>query len=197
MTANEHDNLCIEQIKLGNEDALNEMMKRYARMIRSFYFKRGICQSIWDDLMQEAMLKIWSRASTFRSGEVVRSWVFAIVRNCMVDFMRKERRKNREVSLSQLVSYQSGSLRDGNDSIYDVIDSHEESSVDTEVMVDIASRVLSECEYSAFEDMLAGIDVREAAGKRGVSECTIRWRKSRAACTLRNCQRFVSEFADV
>lgn len=196
MTLNEHDNLCIEQIKIGNQDALNELMKRYTRMIRSFYFKRGICQSIWDDLMQEAMLKIWSRASTFRSGEVVRSWVFAIVRNCMVDFMRKERRKNREVSLSQLVSYQNGSLRDGNDSIYDVIDSHEESAVDTETMVSIASRVLSDCEYSAFEDMLAGIDVKEAAGKRGVSECTIRWRKSRAAGTLRNCQRFVSEFAD-
>lgn len=197
MTLNEHDNLCIEQIKSGNQDALNELMKRYTRMIRSFYFKRGICQSIWDDLMQEAMLRIWSRASTFRSGEVVRSWVFAIVRNCMVDFMRKERRKNREVSLSQLVSYQNGSLRDGNDNIYDVIDSHEESAVDTETMVDIASRVLSDCEYSAFEDMLAGIDVKEAAGKRGVSECTIRWRKSRAAGTLRNCQRFVSEFADV
>lgn len=197
MTLNEHDNLCIEQIKSGNQDALNELMTRYTRMIRSFYFKRGVCQSIWDDLMQEAMLKIWSRASTFRSGEVVRSWVFAIVRNCMVDFMRKERRKNREVSLSQLVSYQNGSLRDGNDNIYDVIDSHEESAVDTETMVSIASRVLSDCEYSAFEDMLAGIDVKEAAGKRGVSECTIRWRKSRAAGTLRNCQRFVSEFADV
>lgn len=197
MTANEHDNLCIEQIKRGDDAGLNDLMKRYTRMIRSYYFKRGICQSIWDDLLQEAMLKIWSRASTFRSGEVVRSWVFAIVRNCMVDFMRKERRKNREVSLSQLVSYKNGTLCDGNDQIGDVIDASVKCHVDTDSMVSIASRVLSDCEYSAFEDMLAGIDVKEAAGKRGVSECTIRCRKSRAAGTLRNCQKFVSEFAEV
>ncbi len=196
MTLSEHDNLYIEQIKLGNEQALIDLMRRYSRLIRSYYFKRGINQSVWDDLIQEVTLKVWMRASTFREGGVVQSWVFAIARNTMVNYIRTDRRKNREVSLSQLVSYQNGNLRDGNDSICDVVDAYVESNVDTDTMVNIASSVLSKCEYAAFEDMLAGVSVKDAAINRGVEENTIRWRKSQAASALRNCQRFVSEFAD-
>lgn len=196
MTENEIDNEFMDRIKAGDESGLHDLMARYSRRIRWYYLQRSICDDTSDELIQDVFLSVWRKASQFRFGESVRAWLFTIARNAMINRIRHERRKHRETALSQLMCYTgSGSVCDGNSTINDVVDASPAEPVDVECMTSVASRVLSRSEFSAFEDMLQSLDTHEMASKRGVCECTIRWRRSSAIKSLRDSHEFASEFA--
>lgn len=188
MTANIIDNECMDQIKAGSDEGLCELMSRYSRAIKGFYFRRGIKDDVCEDLLQEVFTKVWTKASAFRSGENVRSWLFVVARNIMYDHLRYERRKHRETVFSCM-------QQEDGDRVSDVQDCRKRVNVDTSAMLDMAGSILTECQYGAFEDMVAFIDTHTASQKHGVCDATIVWRKMSAVKALRKSQRFVSEFS--
>ena len=48
-----------------------------------------------DELVQEVMLKIWTKSKSFDAKKASAStWIFTIMRNCRIDMMRKNGRHN-------------------------------------------------------------------------------------------------------
>lgn len=52
-----------------------------------------------DDMVQEALIKTMTHASSFKGKSAYKSWVFAILKNTIIDELRK---RKREIQLSQL-----------------------------------------------------------------------------------------------
>ncbi len=76
--------------RAGHEGVLRTAIEAMAAPARRFLF--GMCGS-WDqaeDMVQEAMLKAWSRRESFDGRSDARTWLFAIVRNHWLDCLRKK-----------------------------------------------------------------------------------------------------------
>lgn len=59
-------------------------------------FARGLARNraVGDDVVQEALLRAWSKSHTFRPGTNMRAWLFTILRNV---FYERGRRVHREI----------------------------------------------------------------------------------------------------
>lgn len=56
-----------------------------------------------DELTQETMIKLWVKAGSFNPDKAaVSTWIFAIARNCRIDFLRKASRHNTPISADDL-----------------------------------------------------------------------------------------------
>lgn len=50
---------------------------------------KNIFQDHWDDIAQEAMIRIYKSLHTFQHGCSLRTWLFGIVNSCVIDTYRK------------------------------------------------------------------------------------------------------------
>jgi RNA polymerase sigma-70 factor (ECF subfamily) len=79
--------------RVGNErdrNAFSALFSHFAPRLKAFFLKRGLDDATAEDLAQEAMLRIWYRASQFDPGRAAPSaWVFGIARNLRADTLRR------------------------------------------------------------------------------------------------------------
>ncbi len=72
------------------------MRERLAEMTRELRaFARSLCRDpvMADDLVQEALLRAWSKRDTFQPGTNFRAWLFTILRNLYFSHLRRSRRE--------------------------------------------------------------------------------------------------------
>lgn len=75
-----------------DRDAFARLFSYYAPRIKGMMRKRGADDATAEEIAQEAMLRVWHRASEFRRARGGASaWVFTIARNLYVDRVRKQR----------------------------------------------------------------------------------------------------------
>lgn len=76
--------------------AYKSLFDHFAPLIKSFAYKVPSLQeseTFGEDLVQETMLKVWTRASTFDPGlSSPGTWIFTIARNMRIDLLRKQAR---------------------------------------------------------------------------------------------------------
>jgi RNA polymerase sigma-70 factor (ECF subfamily) len=76
--------------------AFRELFQHFAPLVKSFAFKVPSLQepeTFSEELVQETMLKVWTRASTFDSSLASPgTWIFTIARNMRIDLLRKQAR---------------------------------------------------------------------------------------------------------
>ena len=75
------------------EAALVEQLPNLRAFARTFH--RDAARA--DDLVQEAMLKAWSSAASFKQGSNLKAWLFTILRNTFISETRKLRREVEDV----------------------------------------------------------------------------------------------------
>lgn len=83
----------IEDIALNrSREAFSRLFEHYAPRLKAFTLKQGTNPSRAEELVQETMLMVWRKASSFdaRKGSPS-NWVFTILRNKRIDMFRKER----------------------------------------------------------------------------------------------------------
>lgn len=74
-------------------------LKRYARLLTDNAHEA-------DELVQQALLKAYEKAPTFKSGAPLKPWLIAILRNCFLANRRTEQaRRTREAEYSALTSH--------------------------------------------------------------------------------------------
>lgn len=71
---------------------------RHLPALRAFALSLARNGTAADDLVQETILKAWSKFDSFSAGTNLRAWLFTILRNC---FYSDLRRRRREVSDSE------------------------------------------------------------------------------------------------
>ena len=95
-SANTDDDLilCVELIgKNQDKLAFNSIFRYFAPRLKSFLVKAGSTDSQAEEVIQEVMIAVWTKSSTYDSNKSsVSTWIYTIARNKRIDKIRKERR---------------------------------------------------------------------------------------------------------
>jgi RNA polymerase sigma-70 factor, ECF subfamily len=71
--------------------AFAEIFDYFAPRLKSFMMRKGASAELAEDLVQETMIAVWSKASLYAPERGAAStWVFTIARNLRIDRLRRE-----------------------------------------------------------------------------------------------------------
>jgi RNA polymerase sigma-70 factor (ECF subfamily) len=74
-----------------SEDAFRQLFEEYVPRIKSYMMRQGTDAATAEDLAQETLLAVWSKASLYSSEKATpTTWIFTIARNLRIDRLRKE-----------------------------------------------------------------------------------------------------------
>ena len=83
------DNDLLSRISKGDKAAMRQLFERYERPLFAFLRSRGADVQSADDAVQDAMLDVWRTSGRFSGHSSVKTWLFSIGRNKLVDRIRK------------------------------------------------------------------------------------------------------------
>src|SRR5260370_24752545 len=84
--------LVMDRYQQGDFSAANALVNRLSPQLYRFFYVQVASRQYSDDLLQETWLRIHQVRHTYRPGEPVLPWLYAIARNVRVDQFRKVRR---------------------------------------------------------------------------------------------------------
>jgi RNA polymerase sigma-70 factor, ECF subfamily len=75
-----------------DQQAFAELFDHFAPRVKSFMMRKGSNAEQAEDLVQEAMIAVWSKAALFVADRgSVSTWIFTIARNLRIDRLRREK----------------------------------------------------------------------------------------------------------
>ncbi|MGB0495677.1 MAG: RNA polymerase sigma factor [Kangiellaceae bacterium] len=76
--------------KSRDKSAYQALYIHFAPKIKSFYLQKGLTSKA-EELTHEVFIKIWQKAASYNpSKSKVSTWIFTIVRNTRIDYLRKK-----------------------------------------------------------------------------------------------------------
>jgi len=85
--------------------AFAALFAHFAPLLKSFALSSPGMSSnaLAEELVQEVMLKVWNRASTFDASRAgAATWIYTLARNCRIDLLRRKFRLREEVDVDDL-----------------------------------------------------------------------------------------------
>jgi RNA polymerase sigma-70 factor (ECF subfamily) len=76
----------------GDAAAVAVLIERLSPQLHRFFLAQFVSRRFADDLLQETWLRIHQVRHTYRPGEPVLPWIYALARNVRVDHYRRTRR---------------------------------------------------------------------------------------------------------
>jgi RNA polymerase sigma-70 factor, ECF subfamily len=76
----------------GDAAAVTGLIERLSPQLHRFFLAQFVSRRFADDLLQETWLRIHRVRHTYRPGEPVLPWIYALARNVRVDHYRRTRR---------------------------------------------------------------------------------------------------------
>ncbi len=87
----------------GDPAAADELIHRLSGKLHAFFSAQMGSRSLADDMLQDAWLRLHQARHTYRRGEPVLPWVYAIARRVRVDYYRRRARvEKREIASDTL-----------------------------------------------------------------------------------------------
>lgn len=80
--------------------SIEQIWDEFSLDLRSFILRRVKNSSDADDILQDVFLKIHANIDTLKEDEKVRSWIYQITRNTIIDYYRKH--KNWTVDIDEM-----------------------------------------------------------------------------------------------
>jgi len=75
-----------------DRQAFTALFDAYAPRIKAFMMRKGANAAQAEDLVQETMIAVWSKAALYEAGRgSVATWIFTIARNLRIDRLRREK----------------------------------------------------------------------------------------------------------
>jgi RNA polymerase sigma-70 factor (ECF subfamily) len=97
-----------------DRQAFAEIFDCYAPRVKSFMLRKGASPEQAEDLVQETMIAVWSKAGLYEATRgSVTTWIFTIARNLRIDRIRREQ----TVHLTELGDYDEPSDDPGSDEV--------------------------------------------------------------------------------
>ena len=95
----------LSAVARGKVEALDVLYQRYRQELYSLAYSIVGDHQLAEDLIQETFVRVWRHAGSYspQAGSV-RGWLFAILRNYAIDYLRKQRQRStpREVPLGEI-----------------------------------------------------------------------------------------------
>ena len=85
------DNQLVAAYLKGDEESLEDLIKRYIKPIYSFAYRYIGNAHDAEDVTQEVFLKFWRNLKKFDREKNFKTWIFAIAKNSCIDFLKKKR----------------------------------------------------------------------------------------------------------
>ena len=101
----------MERYQRGEEEAATELIGKLSAQIFQFYLAEARERPRAEDLLQDFWLRIHSARRTYRPGEPVLPWIYAIARRVRIDEYRRSRSRRYEMQSEQLPEMAAGRSR--------------------------------------------------------------------------------------
>ncbi len=90
--AGNHARLLARVAASKDRAAFAELFDHFAPRVKSFMMRKGTTSEQAEDLVQETMIAVWSKAALYVAERgSVSTWIFTIARNQRIDRLRRER----------------------------------------------------------------------------------------------------------
>ena len=162
----------IKKIKKGDKATFEALVGEY--QVKVFSLCMGLVSNREDalDLTQEVFIKIYRNAKQFKGESKLSTWIYRIVQNTCMDFLRRERRYT-PVSLPDI-------LPDSSPSPYELAAAAEDRERVRKALLSLPTDYKSALLLREYE----GLSYSEIADILGISEGTVKSRISRARTAL-------------
>lgn len=81
----------------GDREAFEALFRHFAPRIKTFMRRSGANEQRADELAQEALMLVWSKAKLFDPDSAgAAAWIFTIARNLRIDALRRDKRTRTE-----------------------------------------------------------------------------------------------------
>ena len=94
----------------GTEEAFCELFEVACVRVRRYYLLRGLDAGTAEDLTQNVFVKVYRQAGELRQPSHFYGWLFAIVRNEMISYWRRDRARHEEIEFESLADSQIAGL---------------------------------------------------------------------------------------
>ena len=129
----------------GDAAAADELVHRLSGRLHAFFSSQMGSRSEADDMLQEAWLRLHQARHTYRRGEPILPWVYAIARRVRVDhYRRRVRVERREVPTSGIQDLAQPSTERGSASFQELLAPLPESQREVLVLLKVNGLSLEE-----------------------------------------------------
>jgi RNA polymerase sigma-70 factor (ECF subfamily) len=74
-----------------DRSAFSALFGHFAPRLKTYLLRRGMPESVAEELIQEAMLRVWTKADQFDPSRAsAAAWIYSIARHLLVDTLRRE-----------------------------------------------------------------------------------------------------------
>ena len=169
----------LERIRGGATDDFAELVRRHQSRVFAILHRYERDAHKIEDLAQETFLKVWRALGQFDGRAPFGHWLSRIAARVALDHLRKEKRRQNEISLPEL----------GDDALDWLRSDDEKSELDARSaaeLLELAMRELSPTDRIVITmQELEGRSVKEIAAAIGASGVAVRVRAMRARAKLK------------
>jgi RNA polymerase sigma-70 factor (ECF subfamily) len=179
----------------GDRTAFAQLVRRHQGALYNFAFRQLRTQSVAEDVVQEAFIRVVQNAADFKHEARFTTWLYTIARNLCIDQMRK-RALRKHPSLDEARSGEDGDGPTLGEQTADTRASVERDAAGSEIKIRIARAVeaLPDEQREVFlMREVANLPFKEIADITGVPENTV---KSRMRYALERLQDALSEYEE-
>lgn len=97
------DHELIHQVLEGDQSAIEKLHGRYVDRIFNYIFMQTSNYHDSEELLQDVFYKTASGLHTFRGRSSFETWIFRITRNVIIDYYRKNKKRNNSISMNQTI----------------------------------------------------------------------------------------------
>ena len=84
----------VKRVRAGERDAFGEIVRRHQQALYRHARGMGLDHDTSLDMVQDGFIKAYARLADCHDGAHVRAWLFKIVRNLCLDYLKNIRRAN-------------------------------------------------------------------------------------------------------
>src|ERR1700689_2713773 len=84
----------VDDFRKGDEKAFSELFRKLYPAMCFYALRYTDDQAAAEDITEESFLKIWNRRATFSNYKVLRSYLYTIVRNASLTWIKIEKRRS-------------------------------------------------------------------------------------------------------
>jgi RNA polymerase sigma factor (sigma-70 family) len=138
------DSSLIAEVAAGDEDAFEQLVKKYERPVLSTIYRYIGDAFSAQDLAQEVFIKVWKKAASFKAKSKFSTWLYRIVVNHCLNYHAKRRRK----AILELTEF----TPDPNPGIAERLEAQRKSEIVREAVRNLPERQRMALVLSKFED---------------------------------------------
>ena len=86
----------------GDLEAFNYLYDKYKSLVYGYLYKRVNNRTDVDEIFQNVFLKLHHSRSRYKSEFPFKPWLFAVLRNTLIDYFRKKKKEYKDVALDSL-----------------------------------------------------------------------------------------------